>query len=136
MKKYSKLVVFILLFYSCKEKIIKHSTLDYTPILDYIDSARNSHISVPTVPPPTDEAFIDIETQILLNVPPPKTVGRNHDEVHPPYFVNFAAREQIRKFPDLFWRITFILSNHATTPGAHQGILRTNPHGLFEVIFS
>ena len=89
MKEFTKLVVFIILFYSCKEKLNEtkqenintynqHSTLDYSPILDYIDSAR---ISVPQVTPPSEGAFINIETQILLNVKPPKTVGKNHDEV-------------------------------------------------------
>jgi hypothetical protein len=63
MKEFTKLVVFILLFYSCKEKLNEpkqeninaynqHSTLDRSPILDSIDSTSISEISIF---PPTEE---------------------------------------------------------------------------------
>ena len=89
MKEFTKLVVFIILFYSCKEKLnepkqenintyYQQTPLDISPIFDNIDSSR-----IPALPalPPTEEVVIDIDLQIIGNVKPPKTVGKNHDEV-------------------------------------------------------
>jgi hypothetical protein len=89
MKEFTKLVVFILLFYSCKEKLnepkqenintyYQQTPLDISPIFDNIDSSR-----IPALPalPPTEEVVIDIDLQIIGNVKLPKIVARNKDEL-------------------------------------------------------
>ena len=89
MKKYIKLVVFILLFYSCKEKLnepkkenintfYQQTPLDVLPIFDSIDGSR---IPAPPALPPTEEVVINIDLQAIGNVKLPKIVGRNHAEV-------------------------------------------------------
>jgi hypothetical protein len=89
MKKYSKLVVFILLFYSCKEKInepkqenintfYQQTPLDVSPIFDSIDGSR---IPAPPALPPTEEGVIHIDLQTIENVKLPKIVARNHAEL-------------------------------------------------------
>jgi hypothetical protein len=89
MKKYSKLVVFILLFYSCKEKInepkqenintfYQQTPLDVSPIFDSIDGSR---IPAPPALPPTEEGVIHIDLQVIGNVKLPKIVARNKDEL-------------------------------------------------------
>jgi hypothetical protein len=86
MKKYTKLVVFILLFYSCKEKLneskkenintfYQQTPLDVLPIFDSIDGSR-----IPVLPP-TEEVVINIDLQAIGNVKLPKIVSRNHAEV-------------------------------------------------------
>jgi hypothetical protein len=89
MKKYSKLVVFILLFYSCKEKLnepkqenintfYQQTPLDVSPIFDSIDGSR---IPAPPALPPTEEGVINIDLQVIGNVKLPKIVARNKDEL-------------------------------------------------------
>jgi hypothetical protein len=89
MKKYTKLVVFILLFYSCKEKLnepnqenintfYQQTPLDVSPIFDSKDGSR---IPAPPALPPTEEVVINIDLQAIGNVKLPKIVGRNHAEV-------------------------------------------------------
>jgi hypothetical protein len=89
MKKYTKLVVFILLFYSCKEKLnepkqenintfYQQTPLDVLPIYDSIDG---SHIPAPPALPVTEEVVINIDLQAIGNVKLPKIVGSNHAEV-------------------------------------------------------
>ena len=72
MKEFTKLVVFILLFYSCKENLnepkqeninsyYQQPPLDISPIFDNIDSSR-----IPVLPalPPTEGVAIDADLQI------------------------------------------------------------------------
>lgn len=89
MKQFTKLVVFILLFYSCKEKLNEpkqeninaynqYSTLDRSPILDSIDSASISEIPIF---PPTEGLAINIDYQILLNLKLPEISGKDSNEL-------------------------------------------------------
>ena len=89
MKEFTRLVVFIILFYSCKEKLnepkqenintyYQQTPLDLSPIFDSIDGSR---IPAPPALPPTEEGVISIDLQAIRNVKLPKIVGRNHNEV-------------------------------------------------------
>ena len=90
MKQFTKLVVFILLFYSCKEKLNEpkqeninaynqYSTLDRSPILDSIDSASISEIPIF---PPTEGLAIDADLQIIGNLILPDIEGLDTVERH------------------------------------------------------
>lgn len=89
MKKYTNLVVFLLLFYSCKEKLnepkqenintfYQQTPLDVSPIFDSKDGSR---IPVPLALPPTEEGVINIDLQVIGNVKLPKIEARNKDEL-------------------------------------------------------
>lgn len=90
MKEFTKLVFFILFFYSCKEKLNEpkqenlnaynqHSTLDGSPILDSIDSTSISEIPIF---PPTEGVAIDADLQIIGNLILPDIEGMDIDERH------------------------------------------------------
>ena len=90
MKEFIKLVVFILLFYSCKEKLNEpkqenlnaynqHSTLDRSRILDSIDSISISEIPIL---PPTEGVAIDADLQIIGNLILPDIESMSTDERH------------------------------------------------------
>ena len=92
MKEFTKLVVFIILFYSCKEKLnepkqenintyYQQPPLDISPIFDSINSSRIPALPALPALPPTEEVVIDIDLQIIGNVKLPKIVARNKDEL-------------------------------------------------------